>query len=101
MKMKPLLFTISSPVTFHNVGSDQTITFNPEANVLRFHWQGANKDKIGTCQIVHEQGLLYLEFSLNYAREERYLVTILDMEDDMVSAFTLKARPGGVMEFRK
>jgi hypothetical protein len=98
--MKPLSFSIASPATFRDVDSDQLISFNRDANGLRYHWQGAGVDKSGDCHVVHENGFIYLDLYTGTIREIRYLVTILDTDKELVTGFTLKDRPGNVKEFR-
>lgn len=96
MQLLPL--TISVPVNFLGEESEQILTFFPDGQ--RFHWHGGNFDKIGTYQIINEEGLNYLEISYNYAREERLVFTMLDMDHDRVTAFTLKDKQGKILEFR-
>ena len=95
MQLLPL--TISVPVNFLGEASEQIITFFPDGE--RFHWHSGGFDKMGTYRIVHEGGLNYLEISYS-GKEERFVFTMLDMDNDQVTAFTVKDGQGKVLEFR-
>lgn len=87
----------SSFIAFKNAAADQQIEFFPEAQGSRFVWQGAGVDKLGTYRFDED----YLEISFNYAREERYLFTVLEKMEGIITRFRLKDRSGREIEFRK
>lgn len=82
---------------FKNTASEQTIEFFPEAEGSRFAWRSEGVDKLGTYCFDKD----HLEISFNYAREERYLFTVLQTEEGEITHFRLKDRWGRETEFRK
>lgn len=89
-----------SPATYQDKGSDATIAFFSDTD-NRFLWQGANLHKLGTYKLRRDQGSDYLELTYNYAREETYKVTVLDMEEGLITGFLLTDGHGQETEFRK
>ncbi len=95
------MLSFPSAVVFIDAASGQTIRFFPEGEGHKFIWQSNGADKLGTYRLYSSQHGDFLEIVFNYAREETYLFTILEKEEDMITGFRLKGRAGRETEFRK
>ncbi|WP_346318952.1 hypothetical protein [Chitinophaga sp. YIM B06452] len=84
---------------FRDAVSGQTIRFYPEEEGYKFMWEGTGK--LGTWRFYSNRQGNYLEIAFNYAREETYLFTVLQKEEDVITAFRIKDRSGREQEFRK
>ncbi|RPD38988.1 hypothetical protein [Chitinophaga barathri] len=82
---------------FRDIKTDQTIQFFPDTEGNKLIWKTPGADRFGTYQLLKDR----LEISFNYAREETYLLIILQMEEDTITAFRLKDRLGRETDFLK
>ncbi|HVI46094.1 MAG TPA: hypothetical protein VM802_14555 [Chitinophaga sp.] len=85
---------------YHNAASGDTIRFFQDGNEHGMEWKGAGWEKLGTWNVTHTYGKTFLEFTYNYAREERYIFTSLESQSGKVVAFRLEDSLNRSWDFR-
>ncbi|NSL90211.1 hypothetical protein ECE50_025475 [Chitinophaga sp. Mgbs1] len=84
---------------YYHMTSADVMRFTRDGNAVE--WKGAGWQKLGTWSLITVAGKTLLEFRYNYAREERYVVTVLQLEEGIVTAFRLEDVSGRGWEFRR
>lgn len=74
--------------------STQQIRLFPASQGSLFIWEGEGWEKNGEWRIEDHGGIRTLQVGFNYAREESYLITILEENTEGISAFRLKNEAG-------
>lgn len=85
---------------YHNTTSEDVIQFFRKGNEPWMAWRGTGWDKLGTWSVIHSSGKSFLEFMYNFAREEKYVLHILEEQSGNIVAFRLEGEDGRAWEFR-
>lgn len=86
---------------YHNAASEDVIRFFRNGSEHCMEWKGAGWEKLGTWLVVHHAEKTFLEFRYNYAREERYILTVQELQSEEITAFRLEDVLGRWWDFRK
>ena len=82
---------------YHSIAPEDVIRFFRNGNEYWMEWKG----KLGTWEIVNTPGKTFLEFRYNYAREDRYALTVIASQSGEITAFRLEDELGRSWDFQK